>query len=261
MSENSGNDRWKSLAEDLGLPPEKLVSEVVSNAVEKQNESLPDDDLLTFTKPTDRQTIPAKAVPAKTFPIPKAVSPPDSKDPVVDLEEVIEVTFGNRRAPETFQASVIQNDNPVMDAEIVVANEQSPSDLSNNLEQEQGSHKDSSRGRGDRDRGGRGRGRGRGRNRDDRRSNNREASPDLADDQLNEGVKSGSSSGRTESQKPVLHSQKHETHLNAPDEEGLLAAESYGAHHPEQDGEIEEVDLSTWSVPSWEDLIASLYKP
>ena len=148
MSENSGNDRWKSLAEDLGLPPEKLVSEVVSNAVEKQNESLPDDDLLTFTKPTDRQTIPAKAVPAKTFPIPKAVSPPDSKDPVVDLEEVIEVTFGNRRAPETFQASGVQNDNPVMDAEIVVANEQSPSDLSNNLEQEQGSHKDSSRGRG-----------------------------------------------------------------------------------------------------------------
>ena len=27
MSENSGSDRWKSLADDLGLPPEKPVSD------------------------------------------------------------------------------------------------------------------------------------------------------------------------------------------------------------------------------------------
>jgi hypothetical protein len=60
---------------------------------------------------------------------------------------------------------------------------------------------------------------------------------------------------------PVTFGQGPDSRTVISDDEVLSGPESYGSHHPEQDGEIDEIDLSTWSVPSWEDLIASLYKP
>jgi hypothetical protein len=48
----------------------------------------------------------------------------------------------------------------------------------------------------------------------------------------------------------------------APPEEGTAAAETPAqGEEPETDDEEEIDNLSDWNVPSWNDLIASLYRP
>jgi len=133
---------------------------------------------------------------------------------------------------------------------------------------------ESDRGRGgrgrDQDRGGRG-GRGRGRGREDNRNSNQNRNnPGTNTD--NERQSRGSevemppakvqpAPVRNERAAPVTFDQGPDSRTANADDEILSGPESYGSHHPEQDGEIDEIDLSTWSVPSWEELIASLYKP
>jgi len=277
MSENSGFDRWKSLADDLGLPPEKPVSEVVAknsgnhhDAAVQQDSPL-DEDFLVFTKPVQRQSEPSKVVtPVKTFPVPKVEPRPQHKEIFIENEEILEVTFGSHRAQEQTQTNKAQFDSPIVDAEIVDSDENSINRNQSEIQVEQSRGSDRGRGGrgGDQDKGGRG-GRGRGRE-DNRNSNpNRNISgPNRGNETESHGnpvemapAKMHPAPVRIERVAPVTFGQGPDSPTVISEDEVLSGPESYGSHHPEQDGEIEEIDLSTWSVPSWEDLIASLYKP
>lgn len=278
MSENSGIDRWKSLADDLGLPPEKPVSDVVAkNSGHKPElsvtqDSTEDEDLLIFTKPVQRHSEPSKVVPVKTFPVPKVEPRPQLKETFVEVEEILEVTFGSHRVQEQTPANKSQFESQIVDAEIVDSDEDSSIGTKSGIQIEQSPGSDRGRGGrgGDHDKGSRGRGRGgRGRGREDNRNSNqnRNVSAPTRDNE----VQSRGNASETPTAK-VPAPARHErvtpvTFGQGPDartvieDEILSGPESYGSHHPEQDGEIEEIDLSTWSVPSWEELIASLYKP
>lgn len=286
MSENSGFDRWKSLADDLGLPPEKPVSEVAAkNSGNQHSVNTPyagmqqdsplDEDLLVFTKPVQRHSEPSKVItPVKTFPVPKVVEPRHQhKEIYNETEEVLEVTFGSHRAQEQIQTNKAQVDSPIVDAEIVESNYNSVSGNQSEIQVEQSMGSDRGRGNsrgGDQDRGGRGRG-GRGRGREDNRNSN----PNRNTSGPNRGNESESrvdpvemapakmhpAPVRNDRAAPITFGQSPDSRTVNSDDEVLSGPESYGSHHPEQDGEIEEIDLSTWSVPSWEDLISSLYKP
>jgi hypothetical protein len=278
MSENSGFDRWKSLADDLGLPPEKPVSDVVAKNSGHQpdstvsQDSTADEDLLIFTKPVQRHSEPSKVVPVKTFPVPKVEPRPQHKEVVMEVEEILEVTFGSHRVQEQAQVNKSQFDSQIVDAEIVDSEEDSISSNQSVIQIEQSPGSDRGRGGrgGDQERGGRGRGRGgRGRGREDNRNSNqnRNVSAPTRDNEVQSRGNAAEmppakvpAPARNERVAPVTFGQGHESRTVIEDEI-LSGPESYGSHHPEQDGEIEEIDLSTWSVPSWEDLIASLYKP
>ena len=274
MSENSGSDRWKTLADELGLPPENPVSDVgAKNSVNPQNvEAAPDtsldEDFLTFSKPkpVQRQLEPSKAPPVKTFPVPKAEPRHQPKETFVEVEEILEVTFGSHRVQEQAQSNKAQLDRPIVDAEIVDSNENSIREESE-TQGEESTGSDRGRGGrgGDQDRGNRGRGRGgRGRGRDDNRNSNQNRNnPSPSRDPEGETLpaKMQPAPVRNERAAPVTFGQGPDSRTVISDDEVLSGPESYGSHHPEQDGEIDEIDLSTWSVPSWEDLIASLYKP
>ena len=275
MSENSGSDRWKTLADELGLPPENPVSDVGAKIsvnphnVEAAQDTL-DEDFLTFSKPkpVQRQLEPSKAPPVKTFPVPKVEPRHQPKETFVEVEEILEVTFGSHRVQEQAQSNKAQLDTPIVDAEIVDSNENSKREESNNQgEESTGSDRGRGGRGGDQDRGNRGRGRGgRGRGRDDNRnsnSNSNRNNQSLSRDPEGETVpaKMQPAPVRNERAVPVTFAQGPDSRAVISDDEVLSGPESYGSHHPEQDGEIDEIDLSTWSVPSWEDLIASLYKP
>jgi hypothetical protein len=276
MSENSGSDRWKTLADELGLPPENPVSDVGAKIsvnphnVEAAQDSSFDEDLLTFSKPkpVQRQLEPSKAPPVKTFPVPKVEPRHHPKETFVEVEEILEVTFGSHRVQEQAQSNKAQLDSPIVDAEIVDSNETSMREESE-TQGEESTGSDRGRGGrgGDQDRGNRGRGRGgRGRGRDDNRnsnSNQNRNNPSPSRDPEGETVpaKMQPAPVRNERATPVTFAQGPDSRAVISDDEALSGPESYGSHHPEQDGEIDEIDLSTWSVPSWEDLIASLYKP
>ena len=275
MSENSGSDRWKTLADELGLPPENPVSDVGAKIsvnphnVEAAQDTL-DEDFLTFSKPkpVQRQLEPSKAPPVKTFPVPKVEPRHQPKETFVEVEEILEVTFGSHRVQEQAQSNKAQLDTPIVDAEIVDSNENSKREESNNQgEESTGSDRGRGGRGGDQDRGNRGRGRGgRGRGRDDNRnsnSNSNRNNQSLSRDPEGETVpaKMQPAPVRNERAAPVTFAQGPDSRAVISDDEVLSGPESYGSHHPEQDGEIDEIDLSTWSVPSWEDLIASLYKP
>ena len=156
-----------------------------------------------------------------------------------------------------------------MDAEIVDSNENSMREVQSETQGEESTGSDRGRGGrgGDQDRGNRGRGRGgRGRGRDDNRnsnSNQNRNNPSPSRDPEGETMpaKMQPAPVRNERAAPVTFGQGPDSRTVNSDDEVLSGPESYGSHHPEQDGEIDEIDLSTWSVPSWEDLIASLYKP
>lgn len=273
MSENSGSDRWKSLAEDLGLPPEKPVSEVVAkNSGDSQGagvsqDSPMDEDFLIFTKPAQRNLPPLKAAPVKTFPVPKVVEPTPPKETFVEMEEILEVTFGSHRAQEQPQSNRAHIDIPIVEAEIVEPNEDSVVNTLSEPQNEQSSGSNRGRGGrgGDQERGGRGRGRGgRGRGREDNRhaNQNKNNSGPSRDNEGETGPsKMHPAPARNERPAAVTFGQGPDSRTVISDDEVLSGPESYGSHHPEQDGEIDEIDLSTWSVPSWEELIASLYKP
>ena len=276
MSENSGSDRWKTLADELGLPPENPVSDVGAKIsvnphnVEAAQDSSFDEDLLTFSKPkpVQRQLEPSKAPPVKTFPVPKVEPRHQPKETFVEVEEILEVTFGSHRVQEQAQSNKAQLDTPIVDAEIVDSNENSKREESNNQgEESTGSDRGRGGRGGDQDRGNRGRGRGgRGRGRDDNRNSNSNPNRNnqsLSRDPEGETVpaKMQPAPVRNERAAPVTFAQGPDSRAVISDDEVLSGPESYGSHHPEQDGEIDEIDLSTWSVPSWEDLIASLYKP
>ena len=280
MSENSGSDRWKTLADELGLPPENPVSDVGSkhsvnplNVEAAQDNSL-DEDFLTFTKPkpVQRQLEPSKTPPVKTFPVPKVEPRPQPKETFVKVEEILEVTFGSHRVQEQAQSNKAQLDSPIVDSEIVDSHENSMREESETqVEESTGSDRGRGGRGGDQDRGNRGRGRGgRGRGRDDsrgrddnRNSNPNRNNPSPSRDPEGETVpaKMQPAPVRNERSAPVTFVQGPDSRTVISDDEVLSGPESYGSHHPEQDGEIDEIDLSTWSVPSWEDLIASLYKP
>ena len=275
MSENSGSDRWKTLADELGLPPENPVSDVGAKIsvnphnVEAAQDTL-DEDFLTFSKPkpVQRQLEPSKAPPVKTFPVPKVEPRHQPKETFVEVEEILEVTFGSHRVQEQAQSNKAQLDTPIVDAEIVDSNENSKREESNNQgEESTGSDRGRGGRGGDQDRGNRGRGRGgRGRGRDDNRNSNSNPNRNnqsLSRDPEGETVpaKMQPAPVRNERAAPVTFAQGPDSRAVISDDEVLSGPESYGSHHPEQDGEIDEIDLSTWSVPSWEDLIASLYKP
>jgi hypothetical protein len=278
MSENSGSDRWKTLADELGLPPENPVSDVGAKIsvnphnVEAAQDSSFDEDLLTFSKPkpVQRQLEPSKAPPVKTFPVPKVEPRHQPKETFVEVEEILEVTFGSHRVQEQAQSNKAQLDSPIVDAEIVDSNETSMREESE-TQGEESTGSDRGRGGrgGDQDRGNRGRGRGgRGRGRDDNRNSNSNSNqnrnnPSPSRDPEGETVpaKIQPAPVRNERAAPVTFAQGPDSRAVISDDEVLSGPESYGSHHPEQDGEIDEIDLSTWSVPSWEDLIASLYKP
>jgi hypothetical protein len=277
MSENSGSDRWKTLADELGLPPENPVSDVGAKIsvnphnVEPAQDTL-DEDFLTFSKPkpVQRQLEPSKTPPVKTFPVPKVEPRPQPKETFVEVEEILEVTFGSHRVQEQAQSNKAQVHSPIVEAEIVDSNESSMREESETQEEESTG---SDRGRGgrggDQDRGNRGRGRGgrgrtdsRGRD-DNRNSNQNRNNPIPSRDPEGETVPANIQPApvRNERATPVTFAQGPDSRTVISDDEVLSGPESYGSHHPEQDGEIDEIDLSTWSVPSWEDLIASLYKP
>ena len=278
MSENSGSDRWKTLADELGLPPENPVSDVGAKIavnphnVEPAQDTSLDEDFLTFSKPkpVQRQLELSKTPPVKTFPVPKVEPRPQPKETFVEVEEILEVTFGSHRVQEQAQSNKAQVHSPIVDAEIVDSNE-------NSMREESGTQGEEStgsdRGRGgrggDQDRGNRGRGRGgrgrtdsRGRD-DNRNSNQNRNNPIPSRDPEGEiaPAKMQPAPVRNERAAPVAFAQGPDSRTVISDDEVLSGPESYGSHHPEQDGEIDEIDLSTWSVPSWEDLIASLYKP
>lgn len=276
MSENSGSDRWKSLADDLGLPPEKPVSDAgvkssgnVHNAGSEQD-SLPDEDFLTFSKPVQRHSEPTNVAPVKTFPVPK-VEPrsqrPQRQETFANPDEILEVTFGSHRAQEQTQTNKVQIDSPMVEAnESSIGKDQSETQGEQSTESDRGR---GGRGR-DQDRGGRGRG-GRGRGREDNRNSNQNRNnPGTNTDNEVPGrgsevemppAKVQPAPVRIERAAPVTFGQGPDSRSANADDEILGGPESYGSHHPEQDGEIEEIDLSTWSVPSWEELIGSLYKP
>jgi len=275
MSENSGSDRWKTLADELGLPPENPVSDVGAKIsvnphnVEAAQDTL-DEDFLTFSKPkpVQRQLEPSKAPPVKTFPVPKVEPRHQPKETFVEVEEILEVTFGSHRVQEQAQSNKAQLDTPIVDAEIVDSNENSKREESNNQgEESTGSDRGRGGRGGDQDRGNRGRGRGgRGRGRDDNRNSNsnpnrNNQSPSRDPEGETVPAKMQPAPVRNERAAPVTFAQGPDSRSVISDDEVLSGPESYGSHHPEQDGEIDEIDLSTWSVPSWEDLIASLYKP
>ncbi|MEI6685131.1 MAG: hypothetical protein WCN64_03260 [Planctomycetota bacterium] len=275
MSENSGSDRWKTLADELGLPPENPVSDVGAKIsvnphnVEAAQDTL-DEDFLTFSKPkpVQRQLEPSKAPPVKTFPVPKVEPRHQPKETFVEVEEILEVTFGSHRVQEQAQSNKAQLDTPIVDAEIVDSNENSKREESNNQgEESTGSDRGRGGRGGDQDRGNRGRGRGgRGRGRDDNRNSNsnpnrNNQSPSRDPEGETVPAKMQPAPVRNERAAPVTFAQGPDSRAVISDDEVLSGPESYGSHHPEQDGEIDEIDLSTWSVPSWEDLIASLYKP
>lgn len=266
MSENSGSDRWKSLADDLGLPPEKPVSDAgvksAGNAhhAGSEQDSLPDEDFLTFSKPVQRHSEPSKAPAVKTFPVPKVEPRHQPQETFANPDEILEVTFGSHRAQEQTQTNKVQIDRPMVDAD-----ESSTGNLQPETSGERSKEPDRGRGgRGrDQDRGGRG-GRGRGRGRDDNRnSNQNKSNPGAIRDNEEEPApaKMQPAPVRNERPVPVTLGQGPDSRSANTDDDILSGPESYGSHHPEQDGEIEEIDLSTWSVPSWEELIASLYKP
>lgn len=278
MSENSGIDRWKSLADDLGLPPEKPVSDVHAKSAGNQHDagvsqdSTADEDLLIFTKPVQRHAEPSKVVPVKTFPVPKVEPRPQHKEIIIETEEILEVTFGSHRVQEQTHANKSQFGSQIVDAEIVDSDEDIISGPQSGIQIEQSPGSDRGRGGrgGDQDKGGRGRGRGgRGRGREDNRNSNQNRNVS-APNRDNEVQIRGNAAemppakvpapARNERVAPVTFGQGPDSRTVIEDEI-LSGPESYGSHHPEQDGEIEEIDLSTWSVPSWEDLIASLYKP
>ena len=281
MSENSGTDRWKTLADELGLPPENPVSDVdANNSVNPQNvveaaqDTSLDEDFLTFTKPkpVQRQLEPSKAPPVKTFPVPKVEPRSQPKETFVEVEEILEVTFGSHRVQEQAQSNKAQLNSPIVDAEIVDSHENSMREESETqVEESTGSDRGRGGRGGDQERGNRGRGRGgRGRGRDDsrgrddnRNSNPNRNNPSPSRDPEGETVpaKMQPATVRNERAVPVTFVQGPDSRTVISDDEVLSGPESYGSHHPEQDGEIDEIDLSTWSVPSWEDLIASLYKP
>ena len=281
MSENSGNDRWKTLADELGLPPENPISDVGSKTsvnphnVEAAQDNSLDEDFLTFTKPkpVQRQLEPSKAPPVKTFPVPKVEPRHQPKETFVEVEEILEVTFGSHRVQEQAQSNKAQGNSPIVDAEIVDSNENSMREVQAETQGEESTGSDRGRGGrgGDQDRGNRGRGRGgRGRGRDDsrgrddnRNSNQNRNNPSPSRDTEGETgpAKMQPAPVRNERAAPVTFAQGPDSRTVISDDEVLSGPESYGSHHPEQDGEIDEIDLSTWSVPSWEDLIASLYKP
>ncbi len=132
MSENSGTDRWKTLADELGLPPENPVSDVGAkssvnqqNVVEAAQDTSLDEDFLTFSKPkpVQRQLEPSKTPPVKTFPVPKVEPRPQPKETFVEVEEILEVTFGSHRVQEQAQSNKAQLDSPIVDAEIVDSHE------------------------------------------------------------------------------------------------------------------------------------------
>ena len=133
MSENSGSDRWKTLADELGLPPENPVSDVdAKNSVNPHNveaaqDTSLDEDFLTFSKPkpVQRQLEPSKAPPVKTFPVPKVEPRHQPKETFVEVEEILEVTFGSHRVQEQAQSNKAQLDSSIVDAEIVDSNENS----------------------------------------------------------------------------------------------------------------------------------------
>ena len=275
MSENSGSDRWKTLADELGLPPENPVSDVGAKIsvnphnVEAAQDTL-DEDFLTFSKPkpVQRQLEPSKAPPVKTFPVPKVEPRHQPKETFVEVEEILEVTFGSHRVQEQAQSNKAQLDTPIVDAEIVDSNENSKREESDNqVEESTGSDRGRGGRGGDQDRGNRGRGRGgRGRGRDDNRNSNsnpnrNNQSPSRDPEGETVPAKMQPAPVRNERAAPVTFAQGPDSRAVISDDEVLSGPESYGSHHPEQDGEIDEIDLSTWSVPSWEDLIASLYKP
>ena len=281
MSENYGTDRWKTLADELGLPPENPVSDVGAksslnqqNVVEAAQDTSLDEDFLTFSKPkpVQRQLEPSKTPPVKTFPVPKVEPRPQPKETFVEVEEILEVTFGSHRVQEQAQSNKAQLDSPIVDAEIVDSHENSMREESE-TQGEESTGSDRGRGGrgGDQDRGNRGRGRGgRGRGRDDsrgrddnRNSNQNRNKPSPSRDPEAETVpaKMQPAPVRNERSTPVTFVQGPDSETVISDDEVLSGPESYGSHHPEQDGEIDEIDLSTWSVPSWEDLVASLYKP
>ena len=281
MSENSGTDRWKTLADELGLPPENPVSDVDAknsvnpqNVVEAAQDTSLDEDFLTFTKPkpVQRQLEPSKAPPVKTFPVPKVEPRSQPKETFVEVEEILEVTFGSHRVQEQAQSNKAQLNSPIVDAEIVDSHESSMREESETqVEESTGSDRGRGGRGGDQERGNRGRGRGgRGRGRDDsrgrddnRNSNPNRNNPSPSRDPEAETVpaKMQPATVRNERAAPVTFVQGPDSRTVISDDEVLSGPESYGSHHPEQDGEIDEIDLSTWSVPSWEDLIASLYKP
>jgi hypothetical protein len=280
MSENSGSDRWKTLADELGLPPENPVSDVGAkisvnpNNVEPSQDISLDEDFLTFSKPkpVQRQLEPSKAPPVKTFPVPKVEPRHQPKETFVEVEEILEVTFGSHRVQEQTQSKKAQLDNPIVDAEIVDSNESSMREESETQgEESTGSDRgrggrggDQDRGNRGRGRGGRGRGRDDSRGRDDNRNSNQNRNNPMPS-RVSEGeiapAKMQPAPARNERAAPVAFAQSPDSRSIISDDEVLSGPESYGSHHPEQDGEIDEIDLSTWSVPSWEDLIASLYKP
>ena len=251
MSENSGSDRWKSLADDLGLPPEKPVSDAgvksSGNAhhAGSEQDSLPDEDFLTFSKPVQRHSEPSRAPAVKTFPVPKVEPRHQPQETFANPDEILEVTFGSHRAQEQTQTNKVQIDRPMVDAD-----ESSTGNLQPETSGERSTEPD--RGRG---------GRGRDQNRNNPGTNTDNEGQARGSEVEMPPAKVQPAPVRNERAAPVTFGQGPDSRTANADDEILSGPESYGSHHPEQDGEIDEIDLSTWSVPSWEELIASLYKP
>ncbi len=277
MSENSGSNRWQALSEELGLPPEKCVSENVSKV---ENNSA-EDDFLTFAKPAPRQLEkPQVVIPVPEKPIPERKSGsrserrPQIREKIVYNDEVLEVTFGSK-SPVASPGAEAHFSPPVSVDQVVTSNE------STNASSTENSGNDSGRRGSEREneRGGRGRNNDRGRGKGRDRNNDRGRSSNSRDE--NSGASRENDTApiprnneipppqpRVSPQRelePVPQELKEPiafkpTKASFADDDSF-EPETYGEHHPEQDGEIEEIDLSTWNVPSWQELIESLYRP
>lgn len=241
MSEQNSENRWKSLAEDLGLPPDHVESHA-----RPINPPIP-------TKEPDAPVV-----------FPKAEAPAP-REKIIITEEVLEITFGSVADPV--------KEPIVVDAEIV---EEIPSSAEEvQAPESQENRGASGRGRGDRgDRGERGgRGRGRGGRRGDRGGNNRgrgrgndqpvpeeaevlEAAPIQESSQGSGRFGDGIDDEDIGFSRENRESSNHEEHIHE---------EIAGTHAPqptaEEEEPFEEIDLGTWNVPSWNELIDSLYRP
>lgn len=241
MSESNSENRWKSLADDLGLPPDHVESHATP-----VNPPVP-------TREPETPVVFAKG---------PAQSP---RERIIITEDVLEITFGTVAPPE--------KEPIVVDAEIV---EEIPVSVEDVQPAEGEAPRGASgRGRGDRgDRGDRGgRGRGRGGRRGERGGNNRgrgrredqpvseeaeilEAAPiqdsSRGNDRFGDGVEDDEIRFSSESH----DSSNHEEHVHE---------EIADTHAPqptaEEEEPFEEIDLGTWNVPSWNELIDSLYRP
>ncbi|MEY4392991.1 MAG: hypothetical protein RL595_240 [Planctomycetota bacterium] len=241
MSANNPEDRWKSLADELGLPPDH-----------------------SEPKLTPVQAVPSDQEPNTpvVFTPPVTHFPASNHEKVVITEETLEIIFA-KPEPAKEQPLVVEariTEEPKVET---VQETQHSGELVQEESNEGGERQD----RGDRNQRGRGRrGRRGGNNRGRGRSNDNEQAvpePEIVETSSHQHDEVAFSTGSSQrSDDDILFTSAAGEHIN-PEEH--VHEEIADTHAPqptaEEEEHFEEVHFGDWNVPSWNELIDSLYRP